>query len=218
MNENLENNDWKKDAPTLAAMVKRNPFTVPNNYFESAEEVTLSTSFLSGLKQKLSDNKGFDVPQNYFEDLTERIETNIRLSELPLQENTFVVPDGYFDTLQSRITAKIAAAEPKKSAKIVPLWRSNIVKYASAACFVVMASVGAYFYQNNSPAVPVAQTASADLPTDQLLYDIDESVIIEHLEAQNTATSKNISASDTEMENYILSNFSSSELTQALNN
>jgi len=217
MIENVENNDWKKDAPVLAAMAKTNPFAVPTNYFESAEEITLSAFFLDGLKEK-TPNTCFKVPEKYFEELTERIETNIKFSDPALMQHAFAVPENYFDTLQSRIADKIAAAEPKKVAKTVPMWRRDIFKYASAACFVLMASVGAYFYQNSSPTIPNVQATTADLATDQFLYDIDESTIIEHLEAQNTIASKTTSASDTEMENYILSNFSSSDLTQALNN
>lgn len=216
MNENIEDNDWKKDAPSLAAMGKNNPFTVPNNYFDSVEEIVHSNIFLDGLKEK-ANNRDFAVPQDYFEDLTERIETNIRLTELPKAANTFAVPENYFDTLQNRISDRIAAEAPQKVAKIVPLWRRSLVKYASAACFVLIASFGAYFYQNTS-SIPVAQTQPADLSSEQMLYDIDESTIIEHLEAQNTTASKTTSASDTEMENYILSNFSSSDLTHELNN
>ena len=216
MNENIENNDWKKDAPSLAAMSRSNPFAVPNNYFESADEAILSSIFLDGLKQKTNDNN-FEIPEHYFEDLTERIETTIRLSELPVKENFFAVPENYFDTLQDKIASKIATEEPKKTAKIVPLWRRNIVKYASAACFLLMASFGTYFYQNSN-SIPISQTQSADIANEQMLYDIDENTIIEHLEAQNTNTSKTSSASDTEMENYILSNFSSSDLTHELNN
>ena len=215
MNENIENNDWINEAPTLAAMGKRNPFAVPNGYFESVEEQVFSAIFFDGLKKKTNDNS-FEVPQNYFEELTERIETRIRFAEMP-KAQPFAVPENYFDTLQSRINNKIAAEIPQKTAKIIPLWRKNIVKYASAACFVLMASFGAYFYQN-STSVPVAKTPLTDLANEQLLYDIDESTIIEHLEAQNTTSSKTKSASDTEMENYILSNFSSSDLTQELNN
>jgi len=216
MNENIEDNDWKKDAPSLAAMGKNNPFTVPSNYFDSVEEIVHSKMFLDGLKEK-AHNRDFAVPQDYFEDLTERIETNIRLTELPKAANTFAVPENYFDTLQNRISDRIAVEAPQKTAKIVPLWRRSLVKYASAACFVLIASFGAYFYQNSS-SIPVAQTQPADLSSEQMLYDIDESTIIEHLEAQNTTASKTTSASDTEMENYILSNFSSSDLTHELNN
>ncbi len=218
MNENIENNDWMKEAPTLAAMGKRNPFSVPDGYFENCDEAIFSAVFLDKLKQKTSDNN-FEVPQNYFEELTERIQTHIALAEMPKAENTFALPENYFDTLHSRITDRITASEPKREARIIPLWRRNIVKYASAACFVLMASFGVYFYQNGSTAT-VQQVQSAEAVNEQLLYDIDESTIIDHLEAQNT-TSPNIkttSASDTEMENYILSNFSSNDLSQELNN
>ncbi|CAH0315603.1 MULTISPECIES: hypothetical protein [unclassified Pedobacter] len=218
MNENIENNDWMNEAPALAALGKHNPFSVPDGYFENCDEAIFSAVFLDGLKQKTSDNN-FEVPQNYFEDLTERIQTKIALSELPKAEQAFAVPENYFDTLQSRIADRIAASEPKKEAKIIPLWRRNIVKYASVACFLLMASFGVYFYQNGSTNA-VQQVQSAEAMNEQLLYDIDESTIIDHLEAQNTTSSniKTASASDTEMENYILSNFSSSDLSQELNN
>ena len=218
MNENIENNDWINEAPALAAMGKRNPFSVPDGYFENCDEAIFSAVYFDGLKQKTSDNN-FEIPQNYFEDLTERIQTRIALSEMPKAENAFGVPENYFDTLQSRIADKIAASEPKREAKIIPLWRRNIVKYASAACFLLMASFSIYFYQNGS-VTTVQQAQSAEVANEQLLYDIDESTIIDHLEAQNTAsaTAKTTSVSDTEMENYILSNFSSSDLSQELNN
>ncbi len=218
MNENIENNDWMNEAPALAAMGKRNPFAVPDGYFENCDEAIFSAVFLDGLKQK-TNNNNFEVPQHYFEDLTERIQTRIALSEIPKAEQAFAVPENYFDTLQSRIADRIAAAEPKKDAKVIPLWRRNIVKYASAACFLLMASFGVYFYQNGSTST-VQQIQSAEVINEQLLYDIDESTIIDHLEAQNTTSSniKTTSASDTEMENYILSNFSSSDLSQELNN
>ncbi|TCD07071.1 hypothetical protein EZ449_14875 [Pedobacter frigidisoli] len=219
MNENVENNDWINEAPALAARVKSNPFSVPDGYFENCDEAILSNIFLDGLKQKTSD-KSFEVPQNYFEELTERIETQIAIAEMPKPEASFAVPENYFDNLQLRIYNKISIAEPKREAKVIPLWRRNIVRYASAACFVLMASFGVYFYQNGSSA-PVSQVQSAELMNEQMLYDIDESTIIDHLEAQNTTPANTInttSASDTEMENYILSNFSSSDLTHELNN
>lgn len=218
MNENIENNDWMNEAPALAAMGKRNPFSIPDGYFENCDEAIISAVFLNGLKQKTSNNN-FEVPQHYFEDLTERIQTRIALAEMPKAGQAFAVPENYFDTLQHRIADRIAASEPKKETKIIPLWRPRIVKYASVACFLLMASFGVYFYQNGSTAA-VQQTQSAEAINEQLLYDIDESTIIDHLEAQNTTSSniKTTSASDTEMENYILSNFSSNDLSQELNN
>ncbi|MBB6236316.1 negative regulator of sigma E activity [Pedobacter sp. AK013] len=218
MNENIENNDWMNEAPALAAMGKRNPFSVPDGYFENCDEAIFSGVFLNGLKQKTSDNN-FEVPQNYFEDLTERIQTRVALSEMPKAEQAFAVPENYFDTLQNRIADRIAASAPKKEVKVIPLWRRNIVKYTSAACFLLMTSFGIYFYQNSS-ITTAQQVQSPEAINEQLLYDIDESTIIDHLEAQNTTSpnTKTTSASDTEMENYILSNFSSSDLSQELNN
>jgi len=216
MNENIENNDWKKDVPALAAMQKSNPFNIPNGYFESVEEKVKSAIFIDGLNKELNSDS-FEVPQNYFENLSERIQTNIKLSALPKDKHSFSVPEHYFNDLKHKITNRIAAEQPIKTVKIIPLWRRNILKYASAACFVLIASFGAYFYQNNASSVP-AQTPSAELSSDQLLYDIDENTIIEHLEQQNTTSANNTSASDTEMENYLLSNFSSSDLSHELNN
>ncbi|UKT62523.1 hypothetical protein [Pedobacter mucosus] len=218
MNENIENNDWVNDAPTLAAMAKRNPFSVPNGYFENGEEDIFNSIFLDGLKQNIKNNN-YEVPENYFEELSDRIVTNIKLSEIIKVDQSFAVPNNYFDTLQNKITDKIAASESKKKAKVISLWGKNLVKYASAACFLLVASFGIYSYQNNNnTTIHLSETRIADLASEQLLYDIDESTIIEHIEAQQTTTSKTVSASDTEMENYILSNFSSSDLSHELNN
>ena len=84
------------------------------------------------------------------------------------------------------------------------------MKYASAACFVVLIASGLYLNNQNT----VQNLRNSELANEQMLYDIDESVIIEHLEeSQNVTTS---SASDTEMENYILNHYSSSDLTNNL--
>ncbi|WP_316734472.1 hypothetical protein [Pedobacter aquatilis] len=216
MNDNLENNDWIKDAPMLATMVKRNPFLVPNGYFENCEQELLNQVFLDSLKQKTSEN-AFEVPTNYFEELTELIETRIALEAINLPKG-FAVPENYFETLQSRINSKIALEEiTPKEAKVIPLWKRGFVKYASAACFVLIASFGVYFYQNNQTiATTNAQIQSAEMANEAMLYDIDESTIIEHVETQNKSIKTNVSASDTEMENYILSNYSSTDLAQEL--
>jgi len=218
MNENLENNDWINDAPTLAAMARRNPFSVPAGYFDNCEDAVSSYIFLDGLKQLTNDNP-FLVPENYFEELTEMIDTRIAFDQSVQPANKFAVPENYFETLQSRITSKIEAEQGiKKQVKIIPLWRRSFVKYASAACFLLISSFGVYFYQNNesSNVVSVPQMQTADLANDQMLYDIDETTILDHLEAQNTSNTKTTSASDTEVENYILNNYSSTDLAQEL--
>lgn len=218
MNENLENNDWINEAPTLAAMVKRNPFIVPQGYFDNCEQDVLNQVFLDKLKQKTNSNV-FEVPANYFEDLTEMIETRIALEEINLPSRGFAVPEHYFNTLQSRINSKIATEEIKPTeAKVIPLWKKGFVKYASAACFVLIASFGVYFYQNNQniATTNAEQLRPAEMANEAMLYDIDESTIIEHVEAQTTSNKTNVSVSEAEMENYILSNYSSTDLAQEL--
>lgn len=217
MTENIENNDWINEAPTLAAMGKRNPFGVPDGYFDNLNESVFSAVFLEKLKEKSAINS-FEVPTHYFEELTARIETNIAIATMPKAESAFAVPENYFDTLQNKINSKIEALEPKKEAKVVPLWSKNLFKYASAACFLLISSFGFYLYQNQESSVN--QIRTAEFANEQMLYDIDESTIIDHLEAGSTAKSntKTTSASDTEMENYILSHFSSNDLAQELNN
>nr|WP_199157506.1 hypothetical protein [Pedobacter sp. ASV2] len=217
MNENIENNDWINEAPTLAAMGKRNPFGVPDGYFDNLNESVFSSVFLENLKEKSTANN-FEVPQHYFEELTARLETAITLATIPKAESTFGVPENYFDSLQNRINSKIEALEPKKETKVVPLWSKNLFKYASAACFLLISSFGLYLYQNQGNSV--SEIRAAEFANEQMLYDIDENTIIDHLEAGSTAKSntKTTSASDTEMENYILSHFSSNDLAQELNN
>lgn len=217
MNENIENNDWINEAPTLAAMGKRNPFDVPDGYFDNLNELVFSSVFLENLKEKSTANN-FEVPPHYFEELTARLETAITLATIPKAESTFGVPENYFDSLQNRINSKIEALEPKKETKVVPLWSKNLFKYASAACFLLISSFGLYLYQNQGNSV--SEIRAAEFANEQMLYDIDENTIIDHLEAGSTAKSntKTTSASDTEMENYILSHFSSNDLAQELNN
>ncbi|WP_443939944.1 hypothetical protein [Pedobacter sp. MW01-1-1] len=211
MKENIENNDWMKDAPTLAEMAKRNPFIVPEGYFDANINVIQTAIYLDEIRQ--NQTTGFEVPENYFENLSERIETVVALAAVK-PENSFTVPENYFNTLESRINERIAAVETKKEAKIIPLWRRSLVKYASAACVLLLSTFGFYYYENNFSSE--AQIRSAEMANEQMLYDIDESTIIEHLEAQPSSTVQKISASDTEMENYILSNYSSNDLTQEL--
>lgn len=217
MDIEMENNDWKKEAPTLAAMAKKNPFALPAGYFESSEATITQAVFLADLKEKINAG-GFSIPENYFSNLTDRVETHIALALLPQKNSAFSVPDDYFNQLQNKINQKIKAENTSKP-KVVTLWKQRWIKYASAACFILIASISFYFYQianinqNNF-------TQTEEVSSSQDLYDIDESTIIDHLEHQTHAAikQKSNSASDTEMENYILSNFSSGDLSQELNN
>ncbi|MEJ7560548.1 MAG: hypothetical protein WKF66_19720 [Pedobacter sp.] len=172
MERNLENEEWREEAPTLSGMPARDVFS---------------------------------VPQNYFEELTANIEAKAsieKLKALPDQEG-FSVPEGYFDEMKKEILAK--AQSPTK---VLKLWRSNMLKYASAACFLLVAGLGVYFNQEQ----PQQTVNYTDIANEQMLFDIDEDVIIEHIQGSNV-TVPIVSSDQSELESYILNNFSTTELT-----
>lgn len=199
--------EWEKEAPYLASLPRATPYRVPDTYFNELPSHINQAVFLGGLMQK--ENQGFIIPQNYFEDLTGQIENRIaedRIHEL-IKEDGFKVPSNYFDKLKADILNQ--TSQKKAQPKVMKLWRTDMMKYASAACFILIAASGLYINQLNN----LKQARKAEIANEQVLYDIDESVIIEHLQESQTA---NNSASDTEMENYILDNFSSNDISNNL--
>jgi hypothetical protein len=158
---------------------------------------------------------GFTTPAHYFDELSERINATIRTEKFKsvIQNDGHTVPDNYFEKLQANILAKtVGEAKPTAQIKVMRLWNSSLVKYASAACFLLITGLGLYFNQQQSPS---QQTASSDLATEQMLYDIDEQVIIDHISSTNITQPKSTVA-DTDLENYILTNYSQNELATSL--
>lgn len=198
-----ENMEWENEAPRLAELKKSNSFTVPSNYFEGLEERINQSVFMSSLQK--SEHSGFNVPENYFDELGGQINAKITLAQFTEETNGFKVPDGYFDKLQQSIEAKTIG-----STKTVKLWHKPLFKYAVAASLVIVSTTGWFAnqqYQNQ-------QLRKTELAKEQLLYDIDESVILEYVqESQNVKTAN---VTDDEMESYILSNFSTSDLSNNL--
>ncbi|MHA4896658.1 hypothetical protein ACXZ1K_18055 [Pedobacter sp. PWIIR3] len=203
MGENLENKDWREEAPTLAGVPVSEGFSVPDGYFSTLDNRIRTSVYLEGLKTESADHS-FGVPKGYFETLTERIEANALLESLKQEEEIFRVPADYFEQSRAAILSK--TADTVEKSKIVRLWHSNLLKYASAACFVIVAGLGVYFNQETT----VKNVNSTDIANEQMLFDIDEDVIIEHLTSPET---NKVSNDQVALENYILTNFSSSDLT-----
>lgn len=173
------------------------------------EENLENKDWSEGLKYK-SATTGFIIPDNYFSELTEKLEAAVAVERLKSLSNGegFQMPADYFEQLNNAILAKTSGANVEP-AKIKRLWHSGFLKYASAACLVIIAGLGIYFSSVNTSELAVDY---AELSTEQMLFDIDEDVIIEHIEA--TALQQNqLSNSDVALENYILTNYSSNELT-----
>lgn len=194
----------------LENIPKKNPFSVPDGYFDESKSRIENAVFMDRLKSRTTET-GFTVPDNYFEELPQQIAAEISLSNLKDRTKTsgFSTPVNYFEKLQSNITA---VTSEKKEPKMLKLWHSSLMKYASAACFVLLSATGMYFYQNQSP---VQQTAYSDLATEQMLYDIDEDVIIDHIKDSNLQAAKP-AVTDVALENYILSNYSQNEIASDL--
>jgi hypothetical protein len=205
MNKKDENMEWEKEASYLASLPRITPYRVPDEYFNGLQLRIQQSVFLAGLGQK--ENQGFKVPENYFEHLSEEIESRIAVANLKALhvEEGFDVPANYFEALQAKIISQTTAAKPQP--KVVKLWHSDLMKYVSAACVIVLMASGLYLNQQYE----LKEARTTELATEQVLYDIDESVIIEHLqESQHASVS---TASDAEVENYILDNFSSQDLS-----
>ncbi len=206
MNIKNENMEWEREAPQLASLPRTMPYRVPDNYFNELQERINQSVFVESLMQK--ESQGFTVPQNYFEDLGLQIESKIAAEQIKslVKTDGFKTPANYFENLQANILSKTTAPQ---QTKVVRLWGSQFMRYASAACVFVVIASGLYFTQQSK----VDQTASVDLATEQMLYDIDENTILEHIQESQTATN---GTSDAEMENYILNNFSSTDLSNNL--
>lgn len=199
-----ENMEWENEAPQLAKLKKSNPFTVPSNYFEGLEERINQSVFISALQK--NEAAGFTVPANYFDTLEQQIKSRVSLEQFKNNsQESFAVPSGYFEKLQANITAQTIGK--KKTTK---LWHQPLFKYAVAACLVIASTTGWFaneHYQNK-------ELRKTELAKEQMLYDIDESVIMEYMqEAQNAKTA---SFTESEMENYILDNFSTNDLSNNL--
>lgn len=204
-----ENMEWEKEAPILAALPRINPYRTPENYFSDLSVQIISISKLGVLNS--IEQGGFKVPSLYFENLGEQIERRISFDKIKEQDTTggFMAPPNYFEKLQASILTKTSGIY-KPEPRTAKLWRSDWIKYASAACFVLLVASG--LYVNQQKMIKVDQ--STELNSDVMLYNIDESVIIEHLKDDQHATNNGVSQK--EIENYILDNYSSSDLSNNL--
>ena len=158
---------------------------------------------LAGLQK---DAAGFTVPPNYFEVLNAQIKSQIAIEKF--KSVGFTTPSNYFNKLQTSILDQTVNA--KQTTTVIRFWSSDLMKYAAAACFILLTASALYLNQQSA----IKETRSTELANETMLYDIDESVIIEHLKESQTATNKG--ASQTEMESYILDHYSSNDLSNNL--
>ena len=173
-------NDWKKEAPLIALMEKRNPFTVPEGYFKTLQEQLDSRLYLLRLEKEDGLQNKFTVPEGYFDTLKAQIEGEIIAEELKtkITGNSFAVPEGYFNTLTDRINERIS--EPVKVVSFrsqkSPAW----INYAAAACILVAVSTGLYFNIHNNTVNTPAESAFTQLS------NVSDEEIIDYLQFSST--------------------------------
>ena len=215
MDNNLEHNDWKDDAPHLSRLPKVNPFAVPDQYFEGLSDKICTAVFVEDLKA----NAGFpesEVPEGYFEQLPDEINTRITLEALQLPKHSgFTVPEGYFDRTQRNILEQVSQATSPE-VKVRKLWPSKLTKYAAAACLALITGFAIYLNQDTISAPTEKVTTTAVMNEDPMLWDIEEDLIMEQVESGSSGYITNTSASSAELEDYIIDHYSQFEIASNL--
>lgn len=216
MDNNLEHNDWKDDAPHLSRLPKVNPFAVPEQYFDNLSDRIQAAVFVDDLKSKVGLPVA-QIPEGYFQQLHDEINAKITLDALNLsKEDGFAVPEGYFSGVNANIINKIAGPEEGTS-KVRKLWPNRVTRYAAAACLVLISGFAVYLNQdslfNNSDSTP---TTTVSINEDPTLWDIDEDTIMEQVDGSPSGTPTNTSATSAELEDYILNHYTQYEIASNL--
>lgn len=191
-----------KEAPTLHAISRKNPFTVPENYFDSLTK-TLNTR-IQIENVRFENEQEFKLPENYFEQLPDLIEARIALESINssvIADTGFSTPPGYFDELSPKILA-LVDAQPRKTQtvrKLKPMWLS----YAAAASVALIAGITLFFnLRNNNIDTQLSQIPEQDIINYlQMHADVgDTPAIMETLNhnASYTQLSNDVSADDLE--------------------
>ncbi len=189
MNDNTEHTEWLNEFPALKMQSRKNPFLVPDNYFEEQQEHIRTAIFADELKLK-TPQTDFTVPDSYFENMQEQILSAVKLEGLRHENEFFTKPDTFFDEQQSIIAARIkinqfaekgsgfavpehyfeeltaqinqktGIKEVQKPAKVRSLFVKTTWKYATAACIAVAVTIG-IFVKQNQPANTIQAELSA---------------------------------------------------------
>lgn len=200
----LNTDNWQKEAPTLAAMQRKNPFIVPAGYFEELSERLISRFRIS----YLNTNTEFGVPEGYFDQLEDHVNAKVFIENIRKQGGAsgFTTPLNYFENLQARIAYKIAdQQEPKKIRKLIPAW----MNYAAAACLTfVVGSVIVFSLQHNTDTKEISSIPEQEIINYlQMHTDVgDNPVIIENLGKTADLSQINNEISAEELEYYLNNN------------
>lgn len=197
--------DWKDEAHLLAAMDRKNPLTVPEDYFKTLKADIISRCLVEDAR--FNNEEEFPIPSDYFDSLPAQIES--RIAEETIRNLTptdgFIVPEGYFASLQQQILAKTETAEAPVETVIKPI-RNNWYKYAAAACVTLV--LGSVLIFNNRENSLEAQLSS--IPDQEIINYLqvhsdmgDTPMIMESLVQTVNLNDRVNDLSENELEEYI---------------
>ena len=178
---------WEKDAATLAAIKRVNPFVVPSGYFESLNDTINSRIRIESARFEAAEE--FNIPTDYFQKLPSQIEERIAIETIQslVPSTGFTIPEAYFSELSERIQTKLAEQKPESKKNIFKSW----ISYSAAACITLVLGTAVYFNTTG-------YTVSRDLS------EIPDQEIINYLQIHSTVNDNQ----------YIIENLSEDGLQQ----
>ena len=194
--------EWEKDAPTLAAMKRVDPFVVPSGYFESLSDDVHARVLIESVR--FESTAEFNIPDNYFEQLPSRIEERLAIENIQslVPSMGFTVLESYFSKLSEQIQSKIAELKPEKKNNLFYSW----ISYSAAACITLVLGTALYF---NSTAYTIGRDLS----------EVSDQEIINYLQIHSTVGDNQYIIENLSVEGMqqVTSDVSSQEIEQYIN-
>jgi hypothetical protein len=216
--------ELERISPFLAHREKINPYSVPENYFSSLPE-KIKVEIFSSVSH-LPNKAYLQVPKNYFSELPEKILLKIHQQEvsnelqrlsLPLaailKQNPYNVPQNYFQQLPKTIHEQV---KNQKKGKLISL--PLRLKYAIAACMVLLAATGILYFTSKPGTVVSSNNISLET-----IHNLSDEEIQHYLESNVTGSDEtevmpviqNIPIEDDDIQQW-LNNFSNEEIKSYL--
>lgn len=165
----------------LSSMNRKNPFGVDASYFEDFET-------------KLNDRiTGF-----------EELKTEAPFLATIPKYNPFEVPAGYFDEFPNQLQELITIQQPRFSFKewLFQFIRPNFVFPVVTTIVIAIVAIQVVNRQVERP----KKDMTADLSIEEQLYPIDESTLVDLLNANTNETESMASSGDETITNYLIDN------------
>jgi|SRR5215217_6130353 len=116
---------------------KEQGFAVPAGYFDELSNQIQSRIVV---EEALETGEAFEIPAGYFENLSSQIQSRVFVEEALSTDEAFTIPNGYFEQLNAKILNQTVTQETvQRKGGIIRLMRTTAFKYATAACFILVA-------------------------------------------------------------------------------